>query len=227
MSSSTSILSLRAGKSHTYTKRNKSYNSAYVKSSVTDVVYVTQLGLRNDTQGDKMLHGGLDKALCVFTQGSYDFLNKEHQLELDSGSFGENIVLNTHDNEVCLGDVYSCGEAVFEVCQPRQPCWKISDIMGIKNLTSLLVKTHKTGFYLRVLKEGNIFKEDVFILQTRTHDKMSIEFINSCYYDAKNNQENIKDILENKALANAYKLALLKRFRNKSVGIEAFQNDKN
>lgn len=83
--------------------------------------------------------------------------------------------------------------------------------MDIKNLTSIVVKDYKTGFYLRVLEEGIINKEDCFELISREKKQYSIEFINKCAFNAKNNQENIKRILLLNKLSNSYKNTLEKK----------------
>ena len=184
-------------------------------------------GLEEDNQSDKEVHGGVQRALCVFTQGSYDFFKKKHNINLPTCALGENItLLDCDDKDICLGDRFSCGEAVFEVSQPRQPCWIISSILGIKKLTALIVKEGRSGFYLRVIKEGKICKEDEFKLQIRKYEKLNIEYINKCYYNAKENHEEIKEILEVPELSPFYRDDLLKRYKNKEYGLESFQKDK-
>lgn len=222
-----SIQNIFQGKEKEYERKTSSFLSAYEKDDVKEKVFVNTLGLEKDSQGDKKSHGGEDRAVCVYSQNSYDFFRKEYDIDLKVGSFGENITLeNIGDEDICLGDIFICGDALFEVCQPRLPCWKISFLTGIKNLTSLVVKEGKTGFQLRVLKEGFISKDDEFILIERKHKSISIALINRCYFDAKNYQEEIKSILQIPQLAKAYKKALEKRYVNKSVGIAKFQEDK-
>lgn len=222
-----SIKSIFQGKEKEYKRKKSSFLSAYKKDELKEKVFVNTLGLELDSQGDKKSHGGEDRAVCVYTQKAYYFFKNEYDIDLEIGSFGENITLeDLGDEDICLGDIFTCGDALFEVCQPRLPCWKISFLTGIKNLTSLVVKEGKTGFQLRVLKEGFISKDDEFILIERKHKNISIAFINKCYFDAKNYQEEIKSILQIPQLAKAYKKALEKRYVNKSFGIAKFQEDK-
>lgn len=210
-----------------YKRKNKTYKSSYEKEPIFNSTYVNILGLEDDMQSDKQSHGGQDKALCIFTQGSYDFFKEKYNIALSACAFGENITLfDCEDKDFCIGDRFSCGEAIFEITQPREPCWKISHILGIKELTALIAKEGRTGFYLRVIKEGKINKNDEFKLVSRKHENMNIEFVNKCYYNAKENQENIKDILECEELSSSYKKALEKRYKNKEHGLENYQKDK-
>jgi MOSC domain-containing protein YiiM len=208
--------------------KRKIYKSSYKKQLVSknQELVVSKLGFINDTQSDKEHHGGVDKAVCSYAQNNYNFFKEKHGLALPICSFGENFtLLNIDDSEICLGDRFKCGEIIFEVSQPRQPCWKISSVIGIKNLTSLVVKEHKTGFYFRVIQSGKMNINDSLELISREYPKITIEFINKCAFNAKDNQENIKEILECDKLALAYKESLSKRYKFKEQGIQDYQED--
>lgn len=206
------ILEIYSGKEKSFKKNEKNFNSSYNKLPIQGEVYVNFMGLSNDTQSDKKHHGGEHKAICVFLQKEYDFFNKKYNMDLKTCVFGENItLLDIEDKDICLGDRYSIGEIIVEVSQPREPCFKISLIQEIKELTSLVLKENKTGFYLRVIKEGNICKNDSFKLISRKYEDINIEFINQSYRDNKNNQENIIKILKCEELAPAFRKSLEKK----------------
>jgi MOSC domain-containing protein YiiM len=68
------------------------------------------------------------------------------------GQFGENFTVEgLADDEVCIGDRYRIGGAVFEVTQPRVTCYRV----GIR-MQALLVSHRRPGFYMRVLQEGEV-----------------------------------------------------------------------
>ena len=98
-------------------------------------------------------------------------------------------------------------------------------MINVKNLTSLLVKENKSGFYLRVIQNGEIHLDDTLELLERKHPNLSIEYINKCAFDAKNNQENIKDILKCDSLAKVYSDSLFKRYKQKEKGLQDWQKD--
>lgn len=208
--------------------KRKLYPSAYRKKQIAPHknFFVNNVGFIDDMQGDKVHHGGVDKAVCVYSQKYYDFFKNIHRLELPECAFGENItILDLDDSDVCIGDRFKCGEVIFEVSQPRQPCWKISSVIGIKNLTSLVVKEYKTGFYLRVIQEGFISTDDTLELISRNYPEFTIEFVNQCAFNAKENQENIKEILACEKLAKAYYESLSNRYKFKEHGIQNWQED--
>lgn len=209
------------------TRKGKEFDSSYQKSALKNKVYeIDKNGFKLDNQSDKENHGGVDKAICAYAFEDYAFLEKKYDISLPSCAFGENLSISgVNDTDICLGDQFQYGEAILEVSQPRQPCWKISSVTGIKKLTALLVKEHKSGFYLRVLKGGKVTPKDKLILQSRTYPNYTIAFINTIAFDAKNHQEEIKEVLKCKVLAEAYQDSLQKRYKGKEEGLQEWQED--
>ncbi len=207
--------------------KREEYLSSYLKKSLNHESYViNKEGFELDTQSDKESHGGVDKAVCVYSLDDYAYLEKKYDIKLPDCAFGENLsIVDADDSQVCLGDQFSCGEVVFEVSQPRQPCWKISSIIGIKKLTAMIVKEYKTGFYLRVLQSGNITPNDKLELTSRKYPKFTIEFINKIAYNAKDNQEALKELLGCSELSRDYHESLSTRYKDKEVGLQDWQRD--
>jgi MOSC domain-containing protein YiiM len=208
--------------------KRKAYKTSYKKKLVNsnNLLIISELGFTTDTQSDRSHHGGTDKAVCVYSQKYYPYFKEKYDLDLPLCSFGENLTIeDLDDSEVCLGDRFKYGDVILEVSQPRQPCWKISSVLGIKNLTALIVKESKTGFYFRVIKEGSIHKDNDLELISRDYPEITIEHINQCAFNAKENQENIKKILECDKLADAYRLSLSKRYKDKEQGVQDWQED--
>ncbi|RXJ76422.1 hypothetical protein CRV03_09980 [Arcobacter sp. F155] len=219
------IKNLFVGKSKEYKLSNRVLNSAYKKEAQNEI-HVSKLGVKNDVQVDKKNHGGVDRAVCIYSQGSYDFLEEKFDIKLKECSFGENITLeNCSDSDIYIGDIFSCGETLLEVSQPRVPCFVISKVTGIKNLTKTLVQECKTGFLLRTIKEGKISKGDSFNLEKRVNTKYSIEFISKCYLNPIKYEKEVLELLKIDSLAQDYKDNLKSRLERKIVGIEEFQKD--
>jgi MOSC domain-containing protein YiiM len=207
--------------------KGKAYHSSYKKNPLESAFYeVDQHGFKLDNQSDLENHGGVDKAICVFSLKDYDYLKEKFDLDLPSCAFGENLsIVDVNDQEICLGDRFTYGDLIVEVSQPRQPCWKVSSVLGIKNLTSLLVKEHKTGFYLRVLQTGKITPNDRLELISREYPKFTIEYINKIAFNTKENQENIQELLKCDKLSKRYRSSLEQRYQAKEVGLQVWQRD--
>ncbi len=206
------IENIFAGKGEVFQRGESFFCSSYRKEKIIGDVFVSHLGLEGDNQSNKLYHGGAEQALCVFCKNEYKFLEEKYDLKLKECSFGENIsLLDVWDRDICIGDTFKCGEALFEVSLPRGPCYKIDIVLGIKNLSSKLIKECKTGFYLRVLKEGHINKDFTFELIERKNPNYSVEFANQCFVSPKENKDNIHKLLECKELGAEFKKMLKKK----------------
>lgn len=131
------------------------------KSPVSDRRAVRALGIEGDGQADLAVHGGVDKAVYVYSQDSYDWWMDELGHALQPGEFGENItVTGFTDDTVRIGDRMRLGTALVEVTQPREPCFKLGIRMGDKRFVTRFRDAARTGFYLRVLEEGEVAAGD-------------------------------------------------------------------
>jgi MOSC domain-containing protein YiiM len=73
------------------------------------------------------------------------------------GQFGENLTLSGLDESVsCIGDHIEIGTALFAITQPRVPCFKLGIRLNDPEIPKLFTKSLRTGFYLKVLREGVI-----------------------------------------------------------------------
>ncbi len=119
---------------------------------------VRQLNIDGDDQADRAAHGGEHRAVFVYQLEAYRYW--EGELDRDDfafGQFGENFTVEgLPDDEVCIGDRYRIGEAVFEVTQPRVTCFRLGLRMAEPRMPSLVVAHHRPGFYFRVLQEGRV-----------------------------------------------------------------------
>src|SRR6185295_17907028 len=107
-------------------------------------------------QGDVAGHGGEQRAVFVYQMDSYRYWERTlGRTDFGFGQFGENFTVDgLSDDEVCVGDRYEIGQALFEVSQPRVTCYRVGMRLGEPALPALLVSHRRPGFYLRVLREG-------------------------------------------------------------------------
>lgn len=138
--------------------------SAISKRPVSGPRYVRLLGLAGDEQADLRVHGGPDKAVHHYPRDHYpDWIEALGPIDaLESpGAFGENISTSGWtERDVCLGDRLRLGTALVELAQGRQPCWKQAAHLGAPTVVSAMVATGRTGWYYRVIEEGEISPGD-------------------------------------------------------------------
>ncbi len=140
-----------------------------------------------DGQADRDNHGGPDKAVCVYPRDHYAFWEERLGRALDPGAFSENLTISgALETEVCIGDVFEAGEAVAQVCQPRMPCYKVAGKNAQKLLPKWMTETGYTGFYMRVLEEGEVEAGDSFEVVSHHPDGISISDVNDLLYARSN-----------------------------------------
>ncbi|MBI4467952.1 MAG: MOSC domain-containing protein [Acidobacteria bacterium] len=132
------------------------------KSPVQGRIRMRTLNLDGDQQGDQVLHGGPEKAVCVYPAEHYEFWRGELPgMELPWGVFGENLTTEgLLEETIHLGDRLRVGSAEVVVTQPRMPCHKLGFKFGMQAMVDRVLKSGRTGFYLAVVKEGEIGSGD-------------------------------------------------------------------
>ena len=125
------------------------------KRPVEGPVAVHRLGLTGDMQADLRVHGGLQKAVYVYASEHYDFWRAELRTALPPGSFGENLTIaGLLEADVHVGDHLQIGRAVFQVTQPRTPCFKLALKFERPDMIHRFLGSGRSGFYLSVVTEG-------------------------------------------------------------------------
>jgi MOSC domain-containing protein YiiM len=156
------------------------------KRPVRGAVRVGRLNLEGDGQADTIHHGGCDKAVLAYSADHYPLWRSEEPLLADCpfGGFGENLtVAGLSERTVCIGDRWRADDVVFEVSQPRQPCWKLGRRWRMPELPKRVVQTGRSGWYLRVVEQGTIQAGMPFVLEDRPHGQWTVERVALVFYD--------------------------------------------
>jgi MOSC domain-containing protein YiiM len=134
------------------------HTSAIAKQPLTGPVFIHREGLTGDSQADRSVHGGPEKAVHCYPLDHHDAWRDvlgEHPLLDDPGAFGSNLAIRgLSEGDVHIGDRFRLGSALLELCQPRQPCWKVEHHFDHKWMVAHIVLRGNCGFYFRVLEEG-------------------------------------------------------------------------
>ncbi len=150
------LVSVNVGVPRVLAWEGKTVRTAIWKAPVDGPRMVRRINIDGDDQADRLAHGGEHRAVFVYQLDSYRYWERElARDDFTYGQFGENFTVEgLADDEVCIGDRYRIGEAVFEVTQPRVTCYRVGIRMNDPRMPTLLVAHHRPGFYLRVLEEG-------------------------------------------------------------------------
>lgn len=201
---------------------NTTFQSAIGKKTVVGPVKVSFSGLDGDYQADQVHHGGFDKSIHQYNAAHYLFwiklLGETYRNKMVPGGFGENISSSGMDETtVCIGDRYRVGSVVLEVSQARQPCWKLNYRFGHPEISRLTQDHFKTGWYYRVLGEGELNCGDGFELLERPFPFWPLQRLLHVLYNEPLNFELVEEMMNLKPLAKSWKNTLMQRLETHKV----------
>ncbi len=164
--------------------RGRTVFTGVFKDPITGPRRVRRLNVDGDGQGDLAGHGGEQRAVFVYQLDSYRYWERElGRRGFVYGQFGENFTVEgLSDAEVCIGDRYRIGGAVFEVTQPRVTCYRVGIRMNDPRIPALLVSHHRPGFYFRVLEEGDVQAGDDILKLCSGPEQMTVADVDALLY---------------------------------------------
>jgi ferredoxin-NADP reductase/MOSC domain-containing protein YiiM len=196
------LLSVNVGLPRDIAWKGKNVYTAVWKNAVHGRRKVGRLNIDGDGQGDLQGHGGEHRAVLVYQIDSYRYWEKRlGQKDFVFGQFGENFTVEgLPDDEVCVGDRYRIGSALFEVTQPRVTCYRVGIRMDEPRMAALLVEHHRPGFYFRVLEAGEVAAGDEIVKVSDGPEGMSVAEADALLYLAGHSRSQLERALRIPAL---------------------------
>lgn len=178
------LLSVNVGLPKDIEWRGETVHTGIWKAQVQGRRMVRRLNIDGDGQGDLAGHGGEQRAVMVYQMDSYHYWERFlGRNDFTFGQFGENFTIEgLPDKEVCIGDRYRIGGALFEVTQPRVTCYRVGIRMDEPAMASLLVAHHRPGFYFRVIEEGEVGAGDAILKVADGPERMSVTEMDALLY---------------------------------------------
>ena len=178
------LLSVNVGQPRDISWRGQTVYTSVWKEPVQGRRLVRRLNIDGDAQGDLAGHGGEQRAVFVYQMDSYHYWERDlNRHDFTFGQFGENFTVEgLADDEVCIGDRYRIGGALFEVTQPRVTCYRVGIRMDEPRMPALLIEHHRPGFYFRVLEEGDVGAGDEIVKVSDGPERLTISAIDALLY---------------------------------------------
>ena len=176
-------------------------------------LYLSLVNLAGDGQADLMVHGGLDKAVYAYPSEHLGAWATELDEELGAAPFGENLsTIGVTEADVCIGDVWAWGSAQLEVCQPRSPCFKLALHRRRPDIQQLLRRNGRTGWYLRVLRPGEVSTDGPITVARRDPLGLTVADAHRSMGDRQvADRELMQAVAEHPRLADEWRLPLVER----------------
>jgi len=194
--------------------------SAIAKVACSGALYLTKTGFTGDEQADLEAHGGLEKAVNHYPADHYP--EWTHDLgpnpQFQPGGFGENIsTVGLSEDDVCIGDVYQVGAAQVQVSQGRQPCWKLAAHTGEERMAYLVRKSVRTGWYYRVLQEGEVATGDQIALLHRDAVARTVKAVTRAFFDPRLDSAEAAHLADLEALFSGWRDSFAERAGGKTT----------
>ena len=207
------LLSVNVGLPREVEWRGRKVRTSIWKSPKKGRVLVARLNLEGDEQSDLSVHGGADKAVYAYPAEHYAFWRMElPDMDLSWGAFGENLTLEgLIESQAMIGDRIQIGSAEFLVTQPRMPCFKLGIRFGRDDIVKRFLRSGRTGFYLSVLREGEVGAGDRIEFTLHDNRALSVADIAALYARDSDNQATLRRAADTPALPESWREYFRKR----------------
>jgi MOSC domain-containing protein YiiM/ferredoxin-NADP reductase len=214
------LLSVNVGLPRDVEWKGRTVHTGIWKNPVAGRCCVRRLNLDGDGQGDLAGHGGEQRAVFVYQIESYLYWQKQlRRTDFAHGQFGENFTIEgLPDEEVCIGDRYQIGSALFEVTQPRVTCYRVGIRMNEPQMPALLTSSGRPGFYFRVLQEGEVGAGDAIAKVGEAKERMSVAEINALLYSPNHARDRLERASRIEALSPGWRSSFEALLQSRTSG---------
>lgn len=206
------VLSVQAGQTRYQVLNLKPVRTAIGKEPLIGRVVIGTLGIDGDQQTDRRVHGGVERAVCVYCASSLQAWEAEWQRKLSPGCFGENLTVSGWtEQSVHIGDRFRFGSALLEVSQPREPCANLANWLGVEDLIARIRLNYRTGWYCRVIETGEGAPGLSLEREFEEPSRVSVAEAYRVRIDRNASRSELRRVLEVPALSSGWKVSLGKR----------------
>ncbi len=209
------LLSVNVGLPRELEWKGKVVRTSIFKAPVGGRIRVSRLNLDGDQQSDLSVHGGIDKAVYAYPSEHYPFWRRELPgADLPWGVFGENFTTHGLLEDIRIGDRLRIGSGEFAVTQPRMPCFKLGIRFNRPDMVKRFLESGRTGFYLAVVKEGEVAAGDSIELIERDEHNVTVADVVNLYGRDATNQDMLRRVSQLPSLPESWREYFRKRLWN-------------
>lgn len=196
------IISTNIGKPTAFMWNGKEETTGIYKKPTGKPIYLTRNDVANDEISNRLNHGGFYKACYLFSSEQYPYWKGLYpNLDWSWGMFGENLTVSGFDErKIFLGDIYKVGEALVQVSQYREPCYKLGHKFGTPLVIKQFIQHGFGGTYLSILEEGYVNINDGFTLVERPKLSLTVFDLFNLVYAKEKDQNLLKIAAESRAI---------------------------
>ena len=171
------IISTNIGKATTFLWNGREEQTGIFKYPTDEPLFLSKMDVLKDTVIDREHHAGINKACYLFPSDHYPYWKGMYpELNWDWGMFGENLTVEGLDESIMrIGDIYKIGNAIVQVSQPREPCYKLGVRFGNAKILKEFIDYGSSGTYVRILEEGEVKNGDELILQEKSENTLTVK----------------------------------------------------
>ena len=197
------VLSVAVGRPRDFDYHGRPAKSAIWKSPLPGRVAARGVNLDGDDQADREAHGGPDKALYAYAIEDARWWEGELGRALVTAEFGQNLTTEGVDvNGALVGERWAIGSAVFEISEPRVPCWRLGVRMNDPAFVRRFTEAQRPGAYMRIVREGDVGAGDAIEVVSRPGHDLTVRDVFRIYT---RDREECRRLLEVPQLSEAWK----------------------
>lgn len=209
------VKTVNIGKRQTVPWRGKKVETGIYKHPVDGAILLEKEDVAGDHVVDRRYHGGVDKACYLYSADHYPFWESEFpDVDWQPGMMGENVTIEgLSEKRIQIGDIYALGDAIVQVTQPRQPCFKLGIRVGTQKVIKKFVNNPYPGVYVKLIRAGEVKAGDGFELRERLHNSIGLLEVWDLLYKAEFDEDLLEFAVDFQHLADACRESLRKKMK--------------
>ena len=207
------VIATNIGNPTTIHRNGKEEQTGIFKYPTNEALFLGKTDVLKDTVIDRKHHAGVNKACYLFSADQYPYWKKMYpELDWDWGMFGENLTIKgLNEADIRIGDIFKIGNALVQVSQPREPCYKLGIRFGNQEILRQFIDHGFPGTYVRILEEGEVQRSDELILVEKSENPLSVKQFYELIFAKEKDLEIVKLAINNPSLPE-YKRARLEKY---------------